>query len=342
MSLAAEQERSGAVLERGLAAVYPSGLEAEYRSLREGCGVFDLGDRGVLLVEGPERISFLQRLLSQDIKTLKEGEGTRAALMEPKGHLVAVLRVLATRDSLALETPVACLDALEAELKHYKVGTPVRFRRPELTVVGLLGPKAASVLEGAGAQAAGLPPEGHGTFQIGGEDVRISPTGDLPGGGYALQVRPEGVLAVWRALVAKGAQETGRRALDLLRIERGCAWFPADISSENLLHETGLVRELHSPTKGCYVGQEVVARLEARGAHVNKALRGLKLESAVTEGTPLEVDGAQVGRVTTAGVSPRLGPIALAWVRRPWMELGTRCRAGSSGAEVVSLPFGDS
>ena len=114
-------------------------------------------------------------------------------------------------------------------------------------------------------------------------------------------------------------------------------WWGSDVTEENLLHETGLVGECHSPAKGCYVGQEVVARLEARGGNVNKALRGLRLQAPVASGAPLTAEGKEVGRVTTASVSPRLGPIALAYVHRNHFAPGTAVRAGEVPATVVAV-----
>jgi len=111
------------------------------------------------------------------------------------------------------------------------------------------------------------------------------------------------------------------------------------VTEANLLHEAGLVRLYHSPTKGCYVGQENVARLEARGGHVNKALRGLRLGAPAAAGDAITAEGAEVGRVTTAAVSPRLGPIAMGYVHRSRLEPGTAVEVGGVTASVTSLPL---
>jgi folate-binding protein YgfZ len=113
------------------------------------------------------------------------------------------------------------------------------------------------------------------------------------------------------------------------------------VTDENLLHETGLLREYHSPTKGCYVGQEVVARLEARGANVNKLLRGLRLTSPAAPGDVVRAEDKDVGRVTTAAVSPRLGPVALAYVHRSRAEPGSTVEVAGAPATVVALPFAE-
>jgi folate-binding protein YgfZ len=169
--------------------------------------------------------------------------------------------------------------------------------------------------------------------------VRLTRAGDLPGGGFVLHAPPDAD-AVWSALVSAGARPAGFDALDTLRVEALRPWYGSDVTEENLLHETGLLAECHSPSKGCYVGQEVVARLEARGGHVNKALRGLRLSAPAEPGTPLTAEGRDVGRVTTAAVSPRLGPVALAYVHRTHFAAGTAVEAGGAPATVVTS-FGD-
>ena len=139
-----------------------------------------------------------------------------------------------------------------------------------------------------------------------------------------------------RLSTAAGARPAGRDAIDALRVEALRPWYGSDVTEENLLHETGLVGERHSPAKGCYVGQEVVARLEARGGNVNKALRGLRLSEPAEDGAVVSAEGREVGRVTTAAVSPRLGPIALAYVHRGHFAQGTAVLVDGAPATVVT------
>jgi folate-binding protein YgfZ len=324
-----------------LAARTPPSPDEEYRALREGAGFIHLRDLGILSVEGPERVGFLHRMLSQDIQSLKEGDGRKAALLDPKGPIQALLRILVTSKAVLLEAREDSIAHIEATLTHYKVGTPVRFRATPTLILGLMGPRAGEVLRAAGVDARELKEEGHGEFHLGEEVVRVSWTTDLPGGGFCLHARPEGGPDVFEALSRAGATRVSLSVVDIRRVETGRPWFGRDITDDNLLHETGLLAEYHSSTKGCYVGQENVARLEARGGHVNKALRGLKLAALVPGGTRLDAGGEDAGWVTTSAPSPRLGPIALAFVRRPWLEPGTPLQALGQRAEVVALPFED-
>ena len=128
----------------------------------------------------------------------------------------------------------------------------------------------------------------------------------------------------------------GREALDALRVEALCPWYGQDFGEDNLLHETGLLNAVHSSTKGCYVGQEVIARLEGRGGNVNKALRGLRLTAPAAAGAPVTASGKDAGWVTTAAVSPRLGPIALGYVHRSQFAAGSVVEVVGAPATVVT------
>jgi tRNA-modifying protein YgfZ len=300
-----------------------------------------LPDRTVLSVTGPPRQKFLHNILSNDVEGLKPGQGRRAALMDVKGHLLAFVRVLVDADAVRLEVAGGRREAVEQALVHYRVATPVRFAARPDVVLAVLGREARAVLARAGAETPELPEEGHVGARLAGADVHVARAGDLPGTGYVLHVPPEAVPAVVSALQAGGATELSPSSLDALRVEAGRPWYGPDVAEENLLHETGLLREYHSPTKGCYVGQEIVARLEARGGHVNKLMRGLRLTSPAAAGDPVSAEGKDVGRVTTAAVSSRLGPVALAYVHRSRSDPGSAVEVGGAPATVVALPFAE-
>jgi folate-binding protein YgfZ len=345
LSLHAAHEAAGAAFEeRGaylLPARYgPPGAEAgEYEAARSEAALIDLGERGVLEATGPQRQKFLQGMLSNDVVGRQTGEGCSAALMTARGHVQALLRVLVTGDSVLLEMPAERLALVEQTLVHYRVAAPVRFKVRPTAVLGLAGPRALERLRAAGAELPELAPESHVPASVAGEAVLVARASDLPPAGYVLHVAPESAAAVWSALVDGGARPLGRQAMDALRVEAGRPWYGPDVSEENLLHETGLVAECHSPTKGCYIGQEVVARLEARGGHVNKSLRGLRLSAPAAAGAPVVAGGKEAGRVTTAAVSPRLGLIALAYVHRSAFEAGTAVAVAGAPATVANLPL---
>jgi folate-binding protein YgfZ len=314
-------------------------VETEYGAAREGAALVDLPDRGVLAVTGPLRQKFLHGVVSNDVLALLPGQGRRAALMDAKGHLLALMRVLAGQTEVWLEVAGNRADLVEEKLTFYRVAAPVRFQRRPVEVIALLGPRAREVLARAGCDVPDLEPDAHVAGAVGGQPVLVARAGDLPAQGYVLHAESAAAAAAAAALQSAGAVPIGRDTLDVLRIEDGRPWYGPDITEDNLLHETGLLQEYHSSTKGCYVGQEVIARLDARGGNVNRALRGLRLKAAAEAGSAVTSEGKEVGRITTAGVSPRLGPIAMAYVHRSRFEPGTHVEVDRAAAAVVRLPF---
>jgi tRNA-modifying protein YgfZ len=307
----------------------------EYEEARRAAVVFDLEDRALLAATGPQRQKFLHGLLSNDLSSRTPGQGCRAAIMDAKGHLLAFLRAVVTEDRILLEIPAGRRDEIHRLLDHYKVAAPVRFAPATEVVLGLAGPRVPAVL----GLSADLAPESHAMVTLAGAAVRVVRALDLPAGGHVLYAPSEAAEAVRAALGVQGLVKIGREALDALRIEDGRAWYGVDVTADNLLHETGLVPEYHSPTKGCYVGQEVIARLEARGANVNRRLRGFTLSEPRAAGTPLRADGKDVGALTTAAVSPRRGPIAMGYVHRAHLEPGAVLDADGARAVVTTLPM---
>lgn len=306
-----------------------------YRPAREACALADLADRAVLAATGPKRQPFLHGMLSNDIGALAPGRGCLSSLMDAKGRLLCLFRILVTPDALLLEMPADRLDFVTRTLEHYRVAAPVRFAARPFAILGLVGPQAPEALRAAGVADVPTDREAHVPATVAGHEVRVARAGDLPADGYVLYAPPGAGDAVRAAL---GAPLLDRATLDVLRIEDGRAWYGPDVTDEHLLFETGLVGEYHVP-KGCYVGQEVVARLEARGGNVNKQLRGLTLTEPAAPGAIVRAEGQEVGRVTTAGVSPRLGPIAMAYVHRKAFDPGTAVEVDGRPATVAALPF---
>ncbi len=306
---------------------------------RKDAHVIELTERRLLEVAGPTRAKFLHNLLSSDVEHLQAGQGCLGALMDVKGHLLALTRALATDQAMVLELPGNRIDRVLRLLEHYRVAAPVRFAVPNAIVIGLFGADAASVLESAGI----APPaqdEAHVEAELAGTTVRVVRAGDMPRPGFVLHTEADAGPGLTKALIGGGVRPVERQVLDALRVEQGLPWYGVDVTEANLLHETGLVPTHHSSTKGCYVGQEVVARLEARGGKVNKALRGLKLAEPARPGQPIHDDeGKEIGRITTAAVSPRFGPIALAYIHRSRFEPGTVVAVNGKDATVVALPF---
>jgi len=296
-------------------------------------------DRSLIRVSGPNRAKFLHNLLSNDIQGLAPGQSRLAALMNLKGHQVAWMRVLVESEALICELPTRVRDTVVETFIHYKVGAPVRFEKTAATVFGLFGAKSGEILAALGVSP--MPAEKETfTTKTGSEGtLRVSRGQDLPAAGFTLHV-PEGESGALEAALRTWLGEPmAPQTLETLRVEEGLPWHGFDVAEENLLHETGQLSVYHSSSKGCYLGQEVVARLEGRGGNVNKKFVGLKSASELSRGLEMEVDGKAVGRVTSAGVSPEFGPIAMGYVHRSHAEPGTRVQVKEGEAEIVTLPF---
>lgn len=313
-------------------------VDDEYRAASQACSIVDLPERGIIEVGGPQRIDFLQRVLSNEIAALAPGAGKLAALMNTKGQLLALMRVLVESKRVAIELDRGAMDRVVDSLEHYRVAAPVRFSRPESSALALLGPGAPSLLGALGLPAPS-DANGHDSGSVDGFDVRVARASDLPSGTFIIHTASDSAAPLWRHLVDAGARPTGRRAFDALRIEQGRPLYGFDVGEQNLLHETGLLAEYHSPAKGCYVGQEVIARLEARGGNVSRRLLGLRLSEAAAAGAEISSEGELVGSLTTAAVSPRHGPIAMGYVHRKLAEPGQSVTVAAAKATLVALPL---
>jgi folate-binding protein YgfZ len=307
-------------------------LAAEHRILTGGCGLVDRAGRGRLALTGPDAKTFLQGQVSNDVEALEPGTGCYAAFLTPKGKMLGDLRVLDLGDELLLSCERVALQDLFNMIRRYKLGSDVELhkRTLEMGELSLIGPDARRV---AAASELGEAEHDNARSEIGGHPVVLVAT-DVGIDVFCPAERTEGVRG---ALLAAGAVEVGEAAAEIVRVERGRPRYGTDLDDSVIPQEAGLNERAVSFTKGCYVGQETVARLYYRGKP-NRHLRGLRLSAPVEPGTPLRLGEKQVGRVGSAVVSPVHGPIALALVRREAAP-GDTLTAGEASAAVVELPF---
>ncbi len=309
-------------------------LDAQYRQLREEAGVLAREDRALVTVIGPDAAEYLQGQLTNDVESLAPGEGQYAALLDRKGHMQADMRVLRpTAEEILVETEAAALPIVLKHLTMYSIGRDVSVAdvSSERTVLSLIGPRSAEV-----AAAPPLPEDTCEALAIVGIEALAVGTRagiDL----VCAAAAAEGLIA---ALREAGAAEVSPQAVELLRIEAGVPRFGAEMGTETMPAEAGIVERAVSFTKGCYIGQETVARLHYKGKP-NRHLRGLRLSAAAEPGASLRLGEKEVGRLGGAAVSPALGPIGLAILRRE-AEPGAELSVGEDGvkAVVVDLPFG--
>ena len=309
-------------------------LAAGYRALVEGCGLVDRSERGKLALAGPEAKAFLQGQVTNDIERLEPGHGCYAAFLTHKGKMLGDMRVLDVGDELLLDTERVALQGLFNMIRHYKLGSDFELhkRTLEMGLLSLIGPDARRI---ADAGPLGRAEHDNARGEIDGRRVLLVTT-DV---GVDVFCDAADTAAVAAALEAAGAVRASEEAAEIVRVERGRPRYGIELDDGVIPQEAGLNERAVSFTKGCYVGQETVARLFYRGKP-NRHLRGLRLSDPAATGDVLRLGEKEVGRVGTAVVSPAHGPIALAIVRREATP-GDTVAVGGSGvtAEVVELPF---
>jgi len=295
-------------------------IDAQYRQLREECGLVEQPDRGLLIASGPEAAEYLQGQLTNDTEAIEPGRWIYAALLDRKGHMQADMRVLRPGEGpeLWLDLEPEGLAAASRHLQMYKIGREVEVAdaSENHTLLSLIGPRATEVARGL--ESPSLRTEA-------GVDL-IVPVAERD--------------RVREALLAAGAVEVSPEAAEILRIEAGRPRFGAEMGTETMPAEAGIVEQAVSFTKGCYIGQETVARLHYKGKP-NRHLRGLRLSAPAQPGAALRLGEKEVGILGSAAVSPALGAVGLAILRRE-AEPGATVAVGEDGvtAEVVALPFG--
>ena len=255
------------------AATTPVEIDAQYRVLREQAGVVPRPDQRFIAVKGAEAADYLQGQLTNDVETLEPGQGQYAALLDRKGHMQSDMRVLRlAADEILIDLEPVAADAVLRHLSLYKVGREVEVTdvSSERALVSVIGPAAAHAT-GSGPIGA---EHAHAELEVGGRAARAIAT-DL---GLDLVIAPEDVEGVSAALAASGGEAASPEAAEIIRVESGRPRFGAEMTSATMPAEAGIEERAVSFTKGCYIGQETVARLHYKGKP-NRHLRGLRLSA---------------------------------------------------------------
>ena len=298
----------------------------EYERLRESVGLLDRSARGKLRLTGEEAADYLQGQVTNDVAALEPGSGLYAALLNHKGKMLADMRILRAEDFLWIDTEPEALPVLARNVGMYSIGRDVRHEEVSAThsILSLIGPEARARLEDP-------PPSEEHAFTQGEHGLYVAT--DL---GVDV-ICPAAEAATVRD--ALGVEPVSEEAAECLRIESGRPRFLYDVGTETIPQEAGLNERAVSFTKGCYVGQETVARLHYKGKP-NRHLRGLRLSQPAARGDEIRLGERVVGELGSTAVSPELGPIALAVIRRE-AEPGATVEVGAalSPAVVAELPF---
>jgi tRNA-modifying protein YgfZ len=309
-------------------------LSSEYRRMTSGCGLLDRSERGKLALLGAEAKTFLQGQVTNEIEGLGAGQGCYAAFLTPKGKMLGDLRILDAGEQILLDTERVSLQQLFNMIRRFSIGFQVELHKRTLEqgLLSLVGPESESV---AGVSGLPAPEHSHVAFEVAGAAVRAIRT-DI---GVDLLCDASDTESLRAALEEAGAASVSESVFECLRIERGRPRYGLDLDDTVIPQEAGLNDRAVSFTKGCYVGQETVARLYYRGKP-NRHLRGLLLPAAAQPGDEVSLDGRIVGRLGSVAQSPELGWIALALVRREAAPGATvSVGAGVLTGSVVELPF---
>jgi folate-binding protein YgfZ len=324
---------------------------AEYQAVRSAAGLLDIPHRGLLQCTGPDRIPFLQGMLSNDLKLLQPFDGQYAAILTQQGKVIADVRVLCSLNSLYLDFWEYLKQRVLDHLNRYLVADEVEIadRSGEYATLSIQGPRSEELLRELAGEAE-LPRRIAGHVMVDIDGSAVCAVGANHGGetGFDLIIPVTGLVAIARRLTDLAgrfsARWIGEEAQNILRVEAGIPRCGVDFTEDNLLLEVGLDHAV-SFNKGCYLGQEVVERIRSRG-HVNRKLCGLLIDGAAPAeaGDLVLADGKDAGKVTSSVISRRCQrPIALGYVHKDFWTPGTKVVVqrgdARTPATIARLPF---
>jgi len=326
-------------------------LELEYVALRSGALLVDRSHRTRMTFEGDRRFDTLTGLVTNDVASLAPGSGQYAAALTPRGKIIADIRIFARQSDLLIDVPVRASAAWIAMVRKFVNPRTTRTSdvTDALTDLAVVGPRAREVvarLTGVPSETlAAFPPYAHTSVATVYGSVLVARVPDVGVDAYEAMLPCAARETFWQHAIELGAAPGGLDAWEVARVEAGRPEWGLDIDDSTIPQEANL-DDLHaiSYTKGCYTGQETVARVHFRG-HVNRHLRGLQFDatSRLPQGAQLFDDAEKlVGDVRSSVVSPRLGGIALAMVRReiaPGSSVKARWDGGETTVGVLALPF---
>lgn len=318
-------------------------LDADYQTLTSNAGWIDVGDRTQLEIGGADRAKFLHNLCTNDVKSLAPGAGCEAFFTNVQGKILAHVFLFADDDFIFLDTVPGQAASLLAHLDRYLIREDVRLidRSSELGQTWLIGPRwrqaIAALTEASELDAVNERPLSHGRVTLAGAPTVLTVAGFGPGGAW-LRYSRQHAGAIQQLLRNSAIPQCSGESLEALRIEARFPAYGRDISDRNLPQEVDRDRQAISFRKGCYLGQETVARIDALG-HVNRLLRRIQFigESVPSAGAALMDGEKTVGEVTSAVWSPGLrSPLALAYVRREASQPGQKLQSEFGDAIVVA------
>lgn len=329
---------------------YGNDLE-EYQAVRNNVGIVDLSHRGKLRLSGKEYIKFLQGMLTNDVNKLEEGRGLYATLLTVKGRVIADMNVYRERESILLDLEPGLNEKIREHLIKFRLSYRANIEdvTENLALLSVHGPNSRKLLQKTVGEAfPELSEYGFLVKEVNSYRVMVARVNRTGEEGYDIFVPSEGVQVLWKSLTESGKEvgpkPVGLNAMEVLRVEAGIPKYGIDVTENTIPIEAGLWHAL-SFEKGCYVGQEVIARIKWRG-HVNRHLVGLVIEGEKlpVSGDKIVHDGREIGYITSSTFSPIMEKvIALGYIRREFRDPGTKVLVKTGGeektAEVTNTPF---
>ena len=334
---------------------------SEHHAVRNTVGITDVSYRGRHQLIGEDRAKFLHRIISNDVESLSAGQGTYATILTHRGKIIADMNISVLEDAIRIDTAPETTETLFNELDKYIIADDVELSdvTTETGAIAVHGPKSTDLVESVlGINELAALPERYNCFREADPIfnhtivcVRTEDTGEI---GWTLHTAAEALVSLWETLMTEGGrfdvQPIGWNALESLRIEAGVPRYGAELTDSVIPLEAELDHAIDFE-KGCYIGQEIVARMKYRG-HPNRLLRGIEVDTGSTAGAscilrpdaPVFKEDKEVGWITSATFAPTLGKsIALGYVRMQVTEVGSRVRIETSegpvAGTVVLLPF---
>jgi folate-binding protein YgfZ len=315
--------------------------DAEWEALRSGAAVQDRAGHALVRLTGPDRATFLHGQTTNEVNGLAIGAANEAVLLTNRGKMLAEVVVLKRAEDIWLRGEIGFGPELLAALQRNCVSEEVEFEdlSERVAQLGLYGPRAAELLGRAAGATPALTALAHREVSIGGHSVTVLALASFGVPGFELFVESPQAVEVWDALLAQGARPFGEAALELARISSGIPRYGVDMTEDTNPLEANLERAI-SYQKGCYVGQEVIAKATFRG-HVNRKLIGLRFASeAAPPPSELQLEGRVVGRTTSSVRRPDGVTIGLGFVKRDLAKPGVAlAMPDGTTATTVLLPL---
>jgi folate-binding protein YgfZ len=316
-------------------------LKAEFTSLVSGCAIFQPGNRSTFSLSGNDRVRWLNGMITNKIRDLGTGQGVYAFVLNPQGHILGDLYAYNRGESLLIDTDQSQAEKLLGIFRKYIIMDKVEIAdlKDKLAVIGIAGPKCRQVLTKAGFDFPQLGPLQFVEVSWHDLPLTILRADNRALESYEIWLAPEHRSAGWSALTDSGVTPISAEALELLRIASGIPRYGQDIRERDLPQETEQLRALHF-SKGCYIGQEIVERIRSRG-NVHRKFTGFEVQGSLpATGTKIQVDGKDVGEVTSAASLPLASgtrQVALGYIRR---ELANHpLQAGDAQLMAAEVPF---